>query len=476
MPETTPNAEGRSSQSPSGSRPTPKMSSKDRTLAKQQERDKKWLENRLREVKKSDALANINANWRSYTPFEMSMLLDLGEVRQAVEARIMRFASICDSARNMLIIVPIIVTWFSLALAGTAYEQNLSLPHPNTKPFLQQWQEGFAPLPKVHLLLWDISLTRGNEHWFTFANFALTDAIVLAIILAFTVIGQSLEIWAYIRGTRITSILERFMYNLNANALFQSMENAPDAKTPPWLRELRTDLGHLGDVIDRMNSALDESMNRYTEAISQQKKAVSALVTDTQRIHDSIVQLNTLYQGGAEAARVYKQYIPGVTKDFANLAHTQQRSVHSMEHMTEMLAKSMRYLAEMTNHVRDAQNTLDRYRNDRGSRVPIFARGAPFSRPTGGLHYSGPLSQPSQTPTSNLDEYDMENTAEFPRQYSAPSSGTADDDTIFVPQFDEMELANGPDRSDGHQARRPGFLRRALGRIPIARRVVRRKR
>jgi methyl-accepting chemotaxis protein len=395
-----------------------RLKAKEQALERRRQHDKVWMERRVGEIGKGDALNDINTHWQSYTPFEMSLLLNLDEVTQAVEARIMRVATFFESARNMLIIVPIMLTWLSLALAGAAYEGNLVAPRPNGKPFLQQWQEGFAPLKAIHLAHWNISLLSDGVRWFTFANFALTDATLLALILSLTIIGQALEIWAYRRSTRVAATLERHMYSLNSRTLLGVLENAPDAKTPPWLRELRTDLGHLRDVIGKMNTALDDSMDRYTEAITQQKEAVNALVTDTKKIHDSVVQLNTLYQGGAEAARVYKQYIPGVTQDIAKLANTQQRSMNSMNAQVEMLAKSMRYLGEMTNHVREAQATIDKYRDFGGrttGRTPAYQPQRPTYRPTYPPTYpsessalpeedSGSMATPRRGAPSTTDE------------------------------------------------------------------------
>ena len=375
----------------------------ERARERRRAREKAWLEARIDEVGKREAFTNISTNWQSYTPFEMSLLLNREEVAQAAEMRVMRAASFFESLRNMLIIVPIMLTWLSLALAGAAYEQNLSAPKPNGKPFLQQWQEGFLPLRSVHFGVWSVSLEWHGTRWFTFSGFGLTDATLLAIILVCTIAGQVLEVWALQRGARIGKLLDQYLYDLNAKALFQGMETAPDAKTPPWLRELRTDLGHLGDVIDKMNVALDESMERYTEAITQQQQAVSMLVTDTDKIHDSVAQLNSLFQEGAEATRVYKQYIPGVTKDFANLVNTQQRSTRSLEAMVEMLAKSMRYLGDVTNHLRDAQVTLDRYQDVVSS---SRARRSPASHPLQGepFVHSAPAHRQSAPVENTRDD------------------------------------------------------------------------
>ena len=467
MSSTTPDSSQSSSKTSAtspGDRAAEKQRAKEQAVERRQQRDEKWMEKRLAEIGKSEALKNINTNWQSYTPFEMSLLLNMEEVIQAVEARIMRIASIFESFRNMLIIVPIMLTWLSLAIAGSSYEQNLSAKNPNSKPFLQQWQEGFSPLASVHLWRWDIALVSHGIRWFTFAGFALTDAALLAIILTTTVIGQALEAWAYQRGARIAAVLEQHIYSLNAQALYHAMSGAPDAKTPPWLRELRTDLAHLGDVIDKMNTALDTSMEQYTEAITQQKRAVSALVTDTNKIHDSVVNLNTLFQGGAEAAQVYRRYIPGVTKDFANLVNTQQRSMRSMEHMVDMLSKSMLYLGEVTNNVRDARTAMDRYQEfamSTGGRPPVQPR-------RGSSRTAPPLSALDATP-DNLSDVEGEDWADMP----------STDESIASGQPGDMSTPGKPAAHNPRTSPPPvGFWRRMryrLSRIPVIRVFVRRR-
>ena len=479
-------------------------------LERRHKRDAAWMEKRIGEIGKGDALKDINLHWQSYTPFEMSLLLNNDDVAQAVEARIMRVAAIFESVRNMLIIVPIMLTWLSLALAGAAYENNLTAAKPNGKPFLQQWQEGFAPLTTIHLLSWHIPLLSHGLHgdrWFTFANFALTDATLLCVILILTVIGQALEIWSYRRSTRVAELLERHMYTLNSRTLLGSIATDPDAKMPPWLRELRTDLGKLREVIDKMNVGLDASMDHYKEAISQQEKAVSALVDDTQKVHDSVVQLNRLYQGGTEAARIYQKYIPTVTQDIAKLSHAQQRSMTSMEAQVDMLAKSMRYLGEMTGHVREAQRTIDRYYDAGGrttGRTPAY-QPHPSYRPEPPEPKEPPAHPRADDPGStqrdggmpdgraNLDRDGRGAGWEQSGQPTAPQAGWSAPANYESYQYEPYagqpdggypdggypDGVGGWDYDDGATLPRPGFWRRLryrLSSIPVVRVVVRRPR
>ncbi len=324
------------------------------------ERDKRWAERRLKSVGKQGALDDLSKNRYTYTPFEMSLLLNPENTGAAIESGITRVARVIESARNMLVILPLTLTWLSLGLAAAAYQKSLTAPKPNSEPFLQQWQEGFPAISAIPIGNWHISLLLNHERWFTFENFALTDASILLLLLLLTIVAQTQEVWGYQRGIRLTNYLERYLYDLNRQVLFQP-EIAPDEKLPPWLRELRTDLGHLGEVIQKMNVGLDESLGSYTEALTQQREAVADLVEDTNRVHDSVVLLRDLFQGGAEAARIYQRYIPSAANDFATMTNAQVRSTEAMQQLGEMLARVTVYLARAAGEA-DPESALRRYR------------------------------------------------------------------------------------------------------------------
>src|SRR5690606_4937369 len=80
---------------------------------------------------------------------------------------------IADKIRNVLVLVPILLTWAALGEAANSYarfvEQN---PDERDTPFLVLWQRGFD----------------GDTSWFspTFSAVALVDALIIAIIIILT--------------------------------------------------------------------------------------------------------------------------------------------------------------------------------------------------------------------------------------------------------------------------------------------------
>lgn len=80
---------------------------------------------------------------------------------------------IADKVRNVLVLVPILLTWAALGEAANSYNKYLQAnPEDSAIPFLVLWQRGFG----------------GNSSWFspTFSAVALLDAVIIAAIIILT--------------------------------------------------------------------------------------------------------------------------------------------------------------------------------------------------------------------------------------------------------------------------------------------------
>ena len=80
---------------------------------------------------------------------------------------------IADKVRNVLVLVPILLTWAALGEAATAYERYIAAnPDQAGQPFLLLWQRGFG----------------GESSWLspTFSTVALMDAVVIIVIILLT--------------------------------------------------------------------------------------------------------------------------------------------------------------------------------------------------------------------------------------------------------------------------------------------------
>ncbi len=84
-----------------------------------------------------------------------------------------RRIEVADKIRNVLVLVPILLTWAALAEAARAYDRFLEQnPEEQGTPFLLLWQRGFG----------------GEASWFspTFSTVAIIDAVVIAAMILLT--------------------------------------------------------------------------------------------------------------------------------------------------------------------------------------------------------------------------------------------------------------------------------------------------
>ena len=92
---------------------------------------------------------------------------------EAIGGPASRAIGVADRVRNVLVLVPILLTWFALAEASRAYASYITAnPDEVRKPFLLLWESGFG----------------GHVGPFapSFSKVALLDAILIAIIIALT--------------------------------------------------------------------------------------------------------------------------------------------------------------------------------------------------------------------------------------------------------------------------------------------------
>jgi len=90
-----------------------------------------------------------------------------------------------ELGRNVLILAPIALTWFSLSQATTNYELAVRQdPTLTEEPFLLLWERGFDTLPSAQ---WS---------WLTFSHVALVDFLLLVALILMTIV---IHLWRDVR-------------------------------------------------------------------------------------------------------------------------------------------------------------------------------------------------------------------------------------------------------------------------------------
>jgi hypothetical protein len=124
-----------------------------------------------------------------------------------------------DRLRNILVLVPILLTWFALAEAARAYDRYLAIsPDEVRQPFLLLWERGFG----------------GQASAFapSFSTVALIDAVLIAIIIGLTLYSHGRR---EAREEKIDQTAERFQSDIDNVLAEASVVLAVDRGSRPAL-------------------------------------------------------------------------------------------------------------------------------------------------------------------------------------------------------------------------------------------------
>jgi hypothetical protein len=115
-----------------------------------------------------NVLPDIAYNWIDLNAFQNEIEESLSETLTSELIRLIR---------NVLLLSPLIITWFALFVATNAYQQDITLhPTDSSTPFLLLWQNGFHGLT-----------------WLTFSVVAGLDTLLLLILLILFFLAQGLD-------------------------------------------------------------------------------------------------------------------------------------------------------------------------------------------------------------------------------------------------------------------------------------------
>ena len=268
----------------------------------------KNMRKRLASIGKYDAYLEVCDKSRLLAPFEMRQALDPEAIRTAIEARMTRSLTVLEGFRNTLVVLPLMLTWFSLALAALAYQQSISLPAKNgsavaSESFFQQWQEGFPLLQSVTLGSWHISLTILSTR-FTFSEVAFLDVVILLLLLLLTAIIHIVEGRALRVSANVAKWVDGKLFEFTSNSMTWTLDpNAPEK--PRWAAALeeviyrqvdsvgtvQTTAAHLGEIYQQVHDiyqALDATLPTFKEQVDAMSSSQQVSTEEWQRMVEQL--------------------------------------------------------------------------------------------------------------------------------------------------------------------------------------------
>src|SRR5260370_20075188 len=218
----------------------------------------------------------------------MHLVVDPTEVGTVAEIQFSRGAHRLEGWRNGLVLLPLMVTWFSLGLASIAYAQSIGGdPKLVAQPFLKQWADGFPAITAIVIGTVHIPLVYNGVRLFTFGEVALFDFIVLGILVIITLSIQQIESRARKKAEEISAWLEEELYELSQASLVRSLGPGPGNKQPQWAVEVHTAISKLSNVLAEVKSIIVD----FGTTIEMQRDSINKVIENTDRVATSVDRL-----------------------------------------------------------------------------------------------------------------------------------------------------------------------------------------
>lgn len=215
--------------------------------------------NRLEEVLNTiEDNSYIWTNSNLYDVFNPSLLMDRARIAYSSRRTLTGFLEVF---RNILVLFPIVLTWYALSEATKAYSivgsTDLNIP------FLYQWEQGFNG---------QISSFLGYS--LTFSHVAVLDALIIGLIILFTAIvywgSYKVEHNAIQLGAELDSVLWQINKTINDDKL--RVKNDAEQRSIQILESINNFIIEYQEQGQRLNQIIGEEIGRL-DAITQNYKA-----------------------------------------------------------------------------------------------------------------------------------------------------------------------------------------------------------
>lgn len=259
---------------------------------------------------------------------------------------------ILEAGRNVLIFLPIAVTWLAISQATSAYHQLLSLclqkcPNQVQQPFLYLWEQGFGG---------------GFPDMLRLSNVGLIDAGILALILLATLYvsaatGQSNR-WQeqqeqYVRATAQTLRLDLINTLADASLLLHDQASPIVSPTTRLDDVARAIVQMSNDILNQFGN-LKTSLADVANQMALQFRTTEAA---TQRLISQIGDINTIMSMLQAAITQFQTAGEAVSDRLTNL-------VRPIEDLTRQQGQLLNRVNDSADHLKDSAAHLENLRTD----------------------------------------------------------------------------------------------------------------
>lgn len=249
-----------------------------------------------------------------------------------------------DKIRNMMVLLPILLTWFALFEASRTYRKYIDAnPEEIRKPFLLLWEEGFG----------------GTSPFFspTFSTVALADAIIIAVIIFLTFLSHGRR---DSREDAIQKTANAFQTELDNTLAEATVELAPDRAGRPAM---------LARSVDRLATRFENSSQELLIRLKAEHDRLASIADRREReIADFGVFASGMRAGAEETHRLLldlrqvsgglRQTLDDLSGEIALSGDYQQSLQATIGSLERTMAASIQADSAVTNQLSDAAAAL----------------------------------------------------------------------------------------------------------------------
>ncbi|GEM_PF-6023452 len=211
--------------------------------------------------------------------------------------------------RNLLILVPVLWTWFGISRASSAYQETLTAnPNLAPQPFLLLWQRGFY----------------GRLDWLPFSSMAFVDAMLVVVIIVLTF---ALHTWATSRELTRERSLEAALGNFESLLADVALHLA--GRDGARSRQFLDEFGRIGQGLLQQLDVERERIDKLAEQRDQQLTDLAAfaqnLVQGTNGMVEASQRFSGLYQELTESMRLLSGSVTAMATGQAELLDAGRR-------------------------------------------------------------------------------------------------------------------------------------------------------
>jgi hypothetical protein len=302
---------------------------------------------RLRALDKGKILARVHYfadHAEKISPEELYQRLNPEDIASTAEIEFSGRAKRIETWRNLFLFLPIIATWFSLAVASAAFLNSRPDPHNPDQSFFSLWMRGFptvslsAPttwitVPFLGSLHIPFPITLFGHHWFTFGHVALLDFGFLCVIMILTVLAHRSEVQAQRDAAEIGTWLRNKLHEFSQQSLIHSLGDGPGSKSPQWVRDVHGAINHLTTVLAGVETTVASSqkefqrtIDHFSDAYQMQRQAVGQLIENTQDINSAITRLLSMQ----DLYIRLEGLLPKMETHFQTMARQEERTANAL--------------------------------------------------------------------------------------------------------------------------------------------------